>query len=836
MNNPKYGFKPKGAQIADIYEIAKRLDSDDKQLIDKIVREFIDRSRKDIKKWRDSMKDIENPYHPNRSKYHDLVKDLSIDLHLQSQVQVRELATLCNRYRIMSGSGEENEELTKQIRKTWFRTLMKEWLHTRIDGTAVMQASVSGKEITGWSKIPKRNILPERQEITPRAQFYKGVPYRNNPEFVDHWIVELGECEDPGLMLSMAPNLIWKRNTEQAWADYGQLFGKPFRQATTRSSDKKTLDRIEYMLKMMGSAGYGVFPEGTTTELIADGARDAYQVWLAQANFHNSEISKAINGVTMLSDDGSSRSQSEVHFKINEKIVQSDMEGFESYVNDTLIPNHLIPIGYRFGKDDVFEFDMTESLGVKDHWEVVHGILQEYDVEPEWIEKTFGVPIIGKKQGSQPFNPAPGDPANPVQNYSLSDGQVFMPDYGVQCCGSDISNQESGEDYIRRLHAVSEEIFDRENKHAIPKGLYLERARELLNAFSTGFEDRLNVDWDSPDNYKIALYQANIFRFSAAGTWEDVKAMNQFYKDAENHNDFVNRVTKYTDVKRHHLQTEINACESIAQNGANYLRQVEDKEHYDLMYQTAGDGNVRASHRSLDGYVAPVDDAIWDRIYPPNAWNCRCEVIQVPAGSRTKSDRPIPGDAVQKGWDGNRGKLNTIFKANESYLKEFPEVSKFNRRTFGMERFTDTYKGKRNFEVRIKDQNEFVRELRAEADRFDGRSAYYKDYLGRHFEVSVDDFKGKFRYSEEENQERWSIFPLVKEVLSTPDEVWMSEQNRKNNKYSAVYLKAFKNKVLKVITNTEEEGKLKVTTWVANELKEDKINNDRVGIPVYSKK
>ena len=828
MSIPKYGFRPKGAQIANIYEIAERIDKDERTLIDKIISEFVDRSRKDIRKWREAQKAIEDPRYPNRTKYHDLNADLIMDLHLESQIQIRILSSTCNRYRIMNRkTGEMNQDRTREIRTGWFRELMYQYLFTSMDGTAVLQARVNDRQIRGFDVIPKRYIIPERKEVTTRGGWFKGIRYRGNPDYPDHLILELGKSSNPGLMLKLSPNLIWKRNALQAWADYGQLFGKPYRKATTRSSDKATLDRIEYMMKKMGSAGYGIYPEGTTMELVADGQRDAYQVFDAQVARHNSEISKAVNGVTMLSDDGSSRSQSQVHYQVNGKIIQADMEGFESYVNEVLVPNHLIPIGYRFSPDDEFEFDMTESLGVKEHWEIVQGIISEYDVNPQWISKTFGVPILGKKEVKSPFDPAPDYPANQVHN-------TFMPDYPISGCCSSITDQEAGDEYTRLLGEIAEDVYNQELEAEIPKALYLQRSQELLNAFSTGFKDRLNVDWNSPDNYKIALYQANIFRFSAAGTWQDVQYLNELRRKASNSDEFKQLARQHGLVVNNHIGTEYNTCESVAQNGANWLRQQEDAEDYDLMYQTAGDSNVRAEHRTLDGYTAPVDDPVWDRIYPPNAWNCRCEVVQVPAGSRKRTQSPVPEGAVQKGFDGNRGKLNTIFKYNESYLKEFPdEIDKFNRKTYGLDNFTQLYKGKRNFEVRITEQTDFVEQLKAEANRFDGSSAYYKDFLGRHFEVSAARFKNHFKSGDK--QERWSMLHLVKEILATPDEVWMYEQNRKNNRYSATYIKAFKNKALHVVVNSEEEGKLKVLTWYAHELNDDVIGNDRKGIMIKAK-
>jgi SPP1 gp7 family putative phage head morphogenesis protein len=46
-------------------------------------------------------------------------------------------------------------------------------------------------------------------------------------------------------------------------------------------------------------------------------------------------------------------------------------------------------------------------------------------------------------------------------------------------------------------------------------------------------------------------------------------------------------------------------------------------------YMTVGDDRVRPEHRVLDGFVAQATDPVWNKIYPPNGFNCRCIVIAI---------------------------------------------------------------------------------------------------------------------------------------------------------------------------------------------------------------
>ncbi len=43
-------------------------------------------------------------------------------------------------------------------------------------------------------------------------------------------------------------------------------------------------------------------------------------------------------------------------------------------------------------------------------------------------------------------------------------------------------------------------------------------------------------------------------------------------------------------------------------------------------YRTMEDADVRPNHAALNGFIAKADDPVWGSIYPPNGYNCRCEV------------------------------------------------------------------------------------------------------------------------------------------------------------------------------------------------------------------
>lgn len=68
--------------------------------------------------------------------------------------------------------------------------------------------------------------------------------------------------------------------------------------------------------------------------------------------------------------------------------------------------------------------------------------------------------------------------------------------------------------------------------------------------------------------------------------------------------------------------------------------------HVGLRFETAGDSNVRAGHKALDGLVARVDDPVWDRWSPPGGFNCRCVAVPVIGDDVPISFVAVPTGAV----------------------------------------------------------------------------------------------------------------------------------------------------------------------------------------------
>lgn len=75
------------------------------------------------------------------------------------------------------------------------------------------------------------------------------------------------------------------------------------------------------------------------------------------------------------------------------------------------------------------------------------------------------------------------------------------------------------------------------------------------------------------------------------------------------------------------LRTILRTNKSTTYHAARYAQQMEnvDEQPY-WRYVAVKDSRTRTSHLALHGKIYRADDPIWQTMYPPNDWGCRCRV------------------------------------------------------------------------------------------------------------------------------------------------------------------------------------------------------------------
>lgn len=374
-------------------------------------------SKQDVDSWRQAWQRAIFIQFPKRIELLRHYRDAMIDLHLSGCIMQRKLATMQKVFKIMNAAGEEDEEKTKMFKKRWFRQFCNLVLDTPYYGYSLIQLGDVVKDSNGIKLeevkvVPREHVMPEFHVIT-KDQYgtaESGVDYTQPP--ISDWCIPVGDPYDLGLLLKLVPQTISCRHMEAFWDQFGELFGMPIRIGKTNSRNEGERSKITTMLENMGSAAWGLFPDGTDIEIKETTRGDAYEVYDKRIERAENRISVAVLGQTMTVKNGSSKSQSQTHMEVFEKIAKSDAMMLAEVINEDLFP---VLNKHGFGLEGfTFEFDESREYTPEELAAILTVLCQYYNVDEEYINNEIQIPVTGAK--------APADPAgaaNPLKNKKL---------------------------------------------------------------------------------------------------------------------------------------------------------------------------------------------------------------------------------------------------------------------------------------------------------------------------------------------------------------------------------------------------------------------------------
>ncbi len=156
------------------------------------------------------------------------------------------------------------------------------------------------------------------------------------------------------------------------------------------------------------------------------------------------------------------------------------------------------------------------------------------------------------------------------------------------------------------------------------------------------------------NNVKILeLFQQELMKALENGsTMEEFKkSMSEFLKE-KGYKGLTN--FRADNIFRTNIQTAYQAghYESMTSDTVKKLRPY-------WQYVAIDDNHTRNSHRELNGKVYHCDSPVWDTIYPPNGFRCRCSVKTL--SKRQVSERGLDVESklpkMVKVWDKKLGKI-----------------------------------------------------------------------------------------------------------------------------------------------------------------------------------
>lgn len=817
----------------------------------------------DVGTWRNALKSADS----GRVKpLYDLYDDILIDGLLSDAVEKRIDAVLNAELTFQNDKGQDVEEITAIMDTPDFEEILRQIMNERIYGRSAFEMLCS-PDYFKVEPIPAKHIHLKNRCILINDSDEKGISYEG-----DNSLLILGRERNFGLLLKATPYAIYKRGGFGDWSQWVELFGMPQRVGKYNSYDPESRKLLERAMEEAGSAPYIIIPKEAEVETKASnsGSGTSYNEFRQACN-EEMLITMLGQTLTTVQGENGARSLGEVHKEVEEGKNKSDMRFVQRILNTKVLPM-LEARGYPVTNGKFIFPKAAESLTVSD-------IVQLSEILPipqSFLHEKYSIPVptdnepIARRQipalqtEITPDTPSDSsEQSDSSTSHKLSDSEKTffqrLRDFFVQALTTGATSTSTSltlkdnpfdKALIQRVASKQSTYFDAQ--------LFQMLSKDFLKAIQTAFKKPVkNADgytYDDLDQAFVTALEQNIFHFSAAKTLAEVQQLNQTFRESKNLNEFSKKAeTICNKFNKAWQKTEYDTAVLTAESAANYQRLKAKQTLFPYWkYVTAGDEKVREEHKKLNGVTLPAKDPRWDKIFPPNGWNCRCRVVPMMkhevskeqiATSQNVADEYMQSDEWGKisaqHFDVNIGKRAEIFNKDQMYIRKFPDqaaklMKKVKPADWGLNH---------SYKQLIHDSKAVVKEYEGTPkDWWDNHKTIVdskeviiaEDYNKRQWIMAWKEFNTHSTNEVKSREKRRIYLDCIDEVMKHPDEVWLGQnfKDKQMNDYQLtqwLYIKYY-NEVALVCVCKIQKGKLVFKSW--HELKD---TEKRKGILIYRK-
>lgn len=373
-----------------------------------------------ISDWLAAIRQADQPYtHGYLSSWvemFDIFANMLTDAHVQASIDTLAEGLLSKEFFIVDAEGNKLDEATRLFKSKWLYDYLLAILNVRLWGFGLIQLrnfdpATLNLEVT---EANRKHVRPDLGGFT-RQQWDQEIWRRWDRPPYKTWTVYQFDAK-LGKLNACVRWWIYKTEISRYWAIFNQLYGTP---PVIGKTSLKSRDRRSNMIQSLKNFIVSRF---IVMDVDDDVAQMTQTATTNQQFFENfirlcdEQISKALLGSTMVLDDGSSRSQSEVHADNTAKFVKSVARMAMFSINDELMPrlreigfpSSILPDGAQF------MWDNSEKLTMKERAEVIQSLNLNYDVMPDVVTEFVGIEVQEKEEPDPALNPAA---AEVLENY-----------------------------------------------------------------------------------------------------------------------------------------------------------------------------------------------------------------------------------------------------------------------------------------------------------------------------------------------------------------------------------------------------------------------------------
>ena len=374
------------------------------------------RRARDINDLIAAINKAESTYNPLRYVLYNIYQEnIDVVAQVRALINIRHARLLQREMQYIKKSGKVDEPMTEWLQSPKFKKFLTDILDTQFWGFSLFDfTTYAGDEWFNYDMVNRKHVDPIRKQVLKFEYSIDGTPY--NDKARDKYVMPVGEDRDLGLLKNISFIAIHLRNLTSDMMNYVELAGNNFTIIKTKNNDPRLNTQAMEAMRNMGSSGQLQLPDGLAdVQMESLSSSQQNQLFTSIFDLLNKELSKLILGSTMGVDDGSSRSQAEVHERTMLNIFESDAQYILDVLNYQFADK--LPL---FGKNAKGRFNFDENHTAEDMTEISKDkelMAMGLNFTPDYLAKKYGVPPDAiKKETNENNEPNETEENDPAEN------------------------------------------------------------------------------------------------------------------------------------------------------------------------------------------------------------------------------------------------------------------------------------------------------------------------------------------------------------------------------------------------------------------------------------
>lgn len=351
----------------------------------------LEREVAQIQNWRDALNYAEDIHGPDRTElirlYNEVLNDDTVS-GFQESLKER---ILSSEFNIVDSAGNIKEGKEEVFDNKWFDEIVESFVLSILKGVRLIEVIPKNSKIDILENIfvfPDHYLIPQWREI---MKFEGATENTLSYDPNEITLIEMGNPRAFGILNSIIPLYIFKKNAMQYWSNFQKKFGIPPVVGKTDLKNETSKSNMFTFLQQLANNSIGVIDNEDEVTGLNGISVDGYNTFNEMRKAMNEDIQRRLEGQTMTSQEGSSRAQAEVHERTGDIWFYGRLNRFKRMVNTNIIP---LLAKYGFG---VQETDRIRYKENKDVTAIIGHVLQlkqaGFEVDSDWLEETTGYPI-----------------------------------------------------------------------------------------------------------------------------------------------------------------------------------------------------------------------------------------------------------------------------------------------------------------------------------------------------------------------------------------------------------------------------------------------------------